>query len=53
MEVVSEKGKIVQIMDEIKRQTQYRYDGKLLTDVVHADYGIVHYEYDGTEGSGR
>ena len=46
LEVVSERGKIVQITDEIKRRTQYRYDGDLLTDVVHADQGIVHYEYD-------
>ena len=46
LEVVSEKGKIVQITDGIKRRTQYRYDGDLLTDVVHADQGIVHYEYD-------
>ena len=38
--------KIVQITDGIKRWTQYRYDGDLLTDVIHADQEIVHYEYD-------
>jgi len=46
LEVVSKNGKILQITDEIGRKTQYRYEQDLLTDVVHMDEGITHYEYD-------
>ena len=39
-------GRILQVTDEIGRRTQYRYAGEYLTDVVHTDEGITHYEYD-------
>ena len=38
---------MIQITDEIGRRIQYRYEGNLLADVIHADEGITHYEYDG------
>ena len=37
---------MLQITDEIGRRIQYRYEGDLLTDVIHTDKGITHYEYD-------
>ena len=46
LEVVSKEGRILQITDEIGRRIQYRYEGNLLTDVIHTDEGITHYEYD-------
>lgn len=46
LEFVSENGRILQITDEIGRRIQYRYEADLLTDVVHIDEGITHYEYD-------
>ena len=46
LEVVCEEGHILQITDEIGRRTQYKYKGGCLTDVVHTDEGITHYEYD-------
>ena len=47
LEVVSREERILQITDEIGRRIQYRYEGDLLTDVIHTDEGITHYEYDG------
>lgn len=46
LDIVSKEGKILQITDEIGRRIQYRYEQDLLTDVVHADEGMTHYEYD-------
>ncbi len=46
LEAESRKGRLLQITDEIGRRTQYRYAEDLLTDVVHTDEGITHYEYD-------
>ena len=46
LEIQSNEGRILQITDEIGRCTRYRYAGDFLTDVVHADEGITHYEYD-------
>ena len=47
LEVVSREERILQITDEIGRRIQYRYEGDLLTDVIHTDERITHYEYDG------
>lgn len=46
LDVVSKEERILQITDEIGRRIQYRYEGDLLTDIVHTDEGITHYEYD-------
>ena len=46
LDIVSKNDKIVQITDEIRRKTQYKYKGNYLTDVIYADEGITHYEYD-------
>ncbi len=46
LEIESKEGRILQITDEIGRCTRYRYAGDFLTDVVYADEGITHYEYD-------
>ncbi len=46
LEIQSQEGRILQITDEIGRCTRYRYAGDFLTDVVHADEGVTHYEYD-------
>ena len=39
-------GRLVQIRDSLGRIMQYRYENGLLSDVVHMDQGITHYEYD-------
>ena len=46
LEIVSRHGRILEITDEIGRKTQYRYEGDLLTDVIHTDEGVTHYAYD-------
>ena len=46
LNIVSRHGRIMQITDEIGRKTQYRYQGNLLTDIIHTDEGVTHYEYD-------
>ncbi len=46
LDIVCRDGKILQITDEIGRRLQYRYEGDFLTEVVHTDEGITHYEYD-------
>ena len=39
-------GRLVQLKDSLGRTMQYRYENGLLSDVVHMDQGITHYEYD-------
>ncbi len=46
LRIESRNGRILEIADEIGRRIQYRYEGELLTDVVHADEGTSHYAYD-------
>lgn len=45
--VLSKGGRVLQITDGAKRILQYRYEGNLLTDVVHLDQGTTHYTYSG------
>ena len=40
------KGRLVQVTDGLGRTMQYRYENGLLSDVIHMDQGITHYEYD-------
>ncbi|MFT4104627.1 MAG: DUF6531 domain-containing protein, partial [Lacrimispora sp.] len=40
------ESRLIQIADNIGRTMQYRYESGLLTDVVHMDQGITHYDYD-------
>ncbi|MEY8356558.1 RHS repeat-associated core domain-containing protein [Lachnospiraceae bacterium 54-53] len=46
LNVTMREGRLVQLADHMGRTMQYRYEGGLLTDVVHMDQGITHYEYD-------
>ena len=39
-------GRLVQLRDSLGRTMQYRYENGLLSDVVHMDQGVTHYEYD-------
>lgn len=39
-------GRLVQMKDNMGRTMQYRYENGYLTDVIHMDQGITHYEYD-------
>ena len=38
-------GKLICMTDDTGRSIQYRYEGNLLTEVVHMDGGITHYAY--------
>lgn len=46
LQVTMRDGRLVQISDSIGRTMQYRYENGLLSDVVHMDQGVTHYEYD-------
>ncbi|WP_077611728.1 RHS repeat-associated core domain-containing protein [Clostridium sp. Marseille-P2415] len=46
LNVTIRAGHLVQLTDNMGRTMQYRYEGGLLTDVIHMDQGITHYEYD-------
>jgi len=47
LEVRCGGGRILQVTDETGRRTQYLYDRDYMTNVVHTDEGITHYEHDG------
>lgn len=44
--VTMREGRLIQLTDTLGRTMQYRYEDGRLTDVVHMDQGITHYEYD-------
>ncbi|WP_124065275.1 RHS repeat-associated core domain-containing protein [Clostridium sp. E02] len=46
LNITMRDGRLVQISDHMGRTMKYRYEGGLLTDVVHMDQGMTHYEYD-------
>ncbi len=45
--VTLREGRLIQLTDTLGRTMQYRYENGRLSDVVHMDYGVTHYEYDG------
>lgn len=47
LEAEIREGRLVQLKDSIGRTMQYRYERGLLSDVVHMDQGVTHYQYDG------
>ena len=46
LKLTMRKGRLVQVTDGLGRTMQYRYENGLLSDVIHMDQGITHYEYD-------
>lgn len=46
IQVTMREGRLIQLIDSLGRTMQYRYENGQLTDVVHMDQGITHYEYD-------
>ncbi len=46
LNLTMKEGHLIQISDNMGRTMQYRYEKGLLTDIVHMDQGITHYEYD-------
>ena len=46
LSITMRDGRLVQMKDNMGRTMQYRYENGYLTDVVHMDQGITHYEYD-------
>lgn len=44
--VTMREGRLIQLTDTLGRTMQYRYEDGRLSDVVHMDQGITHYEYD-------
>ena len=44
--VTMREGRLIQLSDLLGRTMQYRYENGRLTDVVHMDQGVTHYEYD-------
>lgn len=46
LKLTMREGRLIQITDGLGRTMQYRYENGLLSDVVHMDQGITHYEYD-------
>lgn len=47
LKLILRDGHLIQITDGLGRTMQYRYENGLLSDVIHMDQGITHYEYDG------
>lgn len=46
LQTTMRNGRLVQLKDSFGRTMQYRYENGLLSDVVHMDQGVTHYEYD-------
>lgn len=46
LKLTMREGRLIQITDGLGGPMQYRYENGLLSDVVHMDQGITHYEYD-------
>ena len=46
LDVEIRDGRLVQIRDHVGRTMQYRYENGFLSDVIHMDEGVTHYEYD-------
>lgn len=46
LKLTMREGRLIQMTDGLGRIMQYRYEDGLLSDVVHMDQGITHYEYD-------
>ena len=46
LDVEIRDGRLIQIRDHMGRTMQYRYENGFLSDVIHMDEGVTHYEYD-------
>ena len=46
LDVKLREGRLIQLKDSMGRTMQYRYENGFLSDVVHMDLGITHYQYD-------